>query len=144
MQIRLVFRCGLLLLGSALLAACVRDPGSVGLAASGELPRPGHLYLMVDHGQTLERIAQTYRVARQDIIAANNLTPPYALTPGVMLEIPLSSTAPTMAARPVPRQAAAPAKPRPKSKPVRTAGAAHEPAHEATPKRAAPEIIPLD
>src|SRR5258708_36687741 len=47
------------------------------------------LSVVVERGQSLESIAQTYRVAKRDIIATNHLAAPYNLKPGTLLEVPL-------------------------------------------------------
>ena len=144
MTIGLGLRCGLLALGCVAVAACSHDPGPAAPVASGEPARAGHIYLMVDRGQTLDRIAQTYRVAKQDIIAANNLTPPYTLRPGTMLEIPLAAPpAAATASKAPPKRAAAAARPAPKAKPVQTARTAGA-THEAPAKHATQDVIPLD
>jgi len=62
-------------------------------------------YVVVERRQSLDGIAQTYRVMKQDIINANKLSAPYNLEKGAMLEIPLgpSHTATRAASRPLPR-----------------------------------------
>jgi LysM repeat protein len=59
--------------------------------AAAPLPGKGNFHVVVERGQTLDRIAQLYHVAKRDVIAANQLNPPYTLKPGTILAIPLSA-----------------------------------------------------
>ena len=130
-----IFRAALIL-GCGALAACADHSAPVAPAAA---PVASQIYVIVERGQSLDRIAQAYRVTKQDIIVANNLKPPYALKPGTVLQMPRSAVRPA-------KQTPEP-KPRPVSgtaaKPDRAAGTA-APAPRARPKRPAPEVIPLD
>lgn len=58
---------------------------------STQEPGRAAFYVVVEHGQSLQRIAQTYRVRMRDIIAANNLAPPYSLPPGTLLEVAIDA-----------------------------------------------------
>jgi LysM repeat protein len=49
----------------------------------------GAFFVVIERGQSLESIARTYRVAKRDIIATNQLAAPYNLKPGTQLEVPL-------------------------------------------------------
>jgi hypothetical protein len=77
-------------------------------------------------------IAKTYHVAKQRIIAANKLSPPFTLKPGLVLAIPLSAIESSP-----PSQKTVITKPRP---PV--AADADVP-KRARPKQS-PDVIPLD
>jgi LysM repeat protein len=134
-------RAALFLGYGVLVSACANNPAPVAaVTPASTTPPAGHAYLVVDRGQSLDKIAQTYHVAKRDLIAANHLTPPFGLKPGMVLEIP----APTM-------KSVAKAKERPEdggaveagAKPVRT-GAVAGPARSAKPKPSEPEVIPLD
>jgi LysM repeat protein len=133
-----IFRAALIL-GCGALAACADRPVPGAPAAAPAAPAASQIYVVVERGQSLDRIAQAYRVAKQDIIVANNLKPPYALKPGTVLQMPLSAV---QTAKQTPEP-----KPRPVSgtaaKPDRSAGTA-APAPPARPKRPPPEVIPLD
>lgn len=97
-------------------------------------------HIVVERGQSLDRIAQTYRVAKEAIIAANNLEPPYALKPGTVLQMPLTAVQP--AKKPLPKPTPTPASTT-AAKPDRSTESAAS-APRARPKRQPPEIIPLD
>jgi LysM repeat protein len=106
--------------------------------------------VVVERGQSLDRIAQTYRVAKDDIIAANQLKPPYRLKPGTVLAIPvaITETAEPAALRPTPdTPPRAAAKPdtslRAAVKPDRAASTP-APVRRAKPKAAEQAVIPLD
>jgi len=125
-----------LILGCGALAACADRPAPRAPAAA---PAASQIHVIVERGQSLDRIAQAYRVAKQDIIAANNLKPPYALKAGTVLQMPLTAVQPakqTHEAKPTPASGSA-------AKPDRSAGTA-TPAPRARPKRPPPEVIPLD
>ncbi|MGC2414498.1 MAG: LysM domain-containing protein, partial [Stellaceae bacterium] len=50
--------------------------------------------IVVEHGQSVSRIAAKYGLPRRVIIAANNLTPPYKIKTGQQLLIPGGDTPP--------------------------------------------------
>jgi LysM repeat protein len=79
-----------LIVGCGLVAACTERPPAVAPAAPPAAAKP--IYVVVARGQSLDRIAQTYRVPKDDIIAANQLKPPYRLKPGTVLAIPIVAT----------------------------------------------------
>jgi LysM repeat protein len=133
-----IFRAALIL-GCGALAACADRPAPVAAAAAPAAPAASQIYVIVERGQSLDRIAQAYRVAKQDIIVANNLKPPYALKPGTVLQMPLTAVQP---AKQTPEPKSTPASGS-AAKPDRAAGTA-APAPSARPKRPAPEVIPLD
>src|SRR6266568_1677538 len=82
-----VGRAAMLLSCSMLIAACAARPPSGPETPAHPAPAIQiGFHIVVERGQSLDRIAQTYRVSKQDIIAANNLTPPYALKPGTVLQ----------------------------------------------------------
>ena len=124
-----IFRAALIL-GCGALAACADHSAPVAPAAA---PVASQIYVIVERGQSLDRIAQAYHVAKQDIIVANDLKPPYALKPGTVLQMPLTAV---LEPKPTPASGTA-------AKPDRSAGTA-APAPRARPKRPAPEVIPLD
>jgi hypothetical protein len=89
----------------------------------------------VARGQTLDRIAQLYHVSKDQIIAANQLKPPYTLPPGTMLTIPVAALQSTKPAKSK-ASAAVPAA-------AKTTGES-APVRHKKPKEAEPEVIPLD
>jgi LysM repeat protein len=109
----------------ALLLACAEKPPP-------ETPPPPvakpaaieTIHVVVQRGQSLGRIAQSYHVTKQDIISANNLQPPYRLKVGMVLTIRL----PVSFAKKVETL----------RKPHRAAGQREHP------KQKEPEVIPLD
>ena len=86
-----VFRVALVL-GTSALLACTDRPATPAVAPP--MPAVKQIYVVVERGQSLDRIAQMYRVAKQDIIAANQLKPPYELKPGTVLAMPASPAQP--------------------------------------------------
>ena len=136
-----------LLLGSvAVISACATRPPPGTVEAPAEAPaatpppasQRSFFIVVVERGQSLDQIAQTYRVTKQQIIATNNLAPPYALKPGMVLQIPGSAAQGKDAPKPKPTPASTTA-----AKPADRPG---EPAVSAPrrPKRQPPEVIPLD
>ena len=101
-----MFRLGIfrtaLIVGCGLVAACAERSPPVTPAAPPAATK--QIHVVVERGQSLDRIAQTYRVAKGDIIAANQLKPPYRLKPGTVLAIPVAvtETAEPAALRPIP------------------------------------------
>src|SRR4051794_17053142 len=87
---RSIYRIALIM-GCGLVAACAERPPAVTPAAPPAAAKP--IYVVVARGQSLDRIAQTYHVAKDDIITANQLKPPYRLKPGTVLAIPVVATA---------------------------------------------------
>src|SRR4051794_30526281 len=81
-----------LIVGCGLVAACAERPPAVAPAPPPAAAKP--IYVVVARGQSLDRIAQTYHVAKDDIIAANQLKPPYRLKPGTVLAVPVVATEP--------------------------------------------------
>ena len=97
----------LMLVCLGLLGCVDNDRESHGSAAATGAVIPGHTYYVVGTGQTLDDIARIYHASPRDIVAANRLTAPYALKPGMMLEIPIRPGAPVAAAKPRPKHAQA-------------------------------------
>jgi LysM repeat protein len=127
-----------LILGCGALAACAERPAAVAPATAPAAPTASKIHVIVQRGQSLDRVAQSYRVAKEDIIAANNLKPPYDLKPGTVLQMPLTAVQP---AKDMSKPKPAPAS-RTAAKPDRSQAAA--PAPRARPVRSSPEVIPLD
>jgi lipoprotein NlpD len=143
------------ILGCALLlAACAGRDASVGPAAKpAPSPARNEIYILVQRGQTLDAVAGRFKVAKADIIAINDLKPPYTLKPGAILKLPV-------AAQELNPETSADEKPAPLSKPLRpattaamTAPPAAAPARARRPVRpkssekpqpSAPQVIPLD
>ena len=76
-----------LIMGCGIVGACAESPPAVAPAAPPAATKP--IYMVVERGQSLDRIAQMFHVARDDIIAANQLKPPYRVRPGTVLAIPV-------------------------------------------------------
>jgi lipoprotein NlpD len=138
------FYAALLLICGVLLGGCAdRSTPAPPVTAAAPSPAANQVYVVVQRGQSLDQVARSFGVPKGDIIAANNLPPPYSVKPGTVLAIPGIATVPTKNATAPPkatapgssaadRIAAAPATPRPaKAKPPKA-------------KSAAPEVIPLD
>jgi LysM repeat protein len=90
-----------LIVACGLVAACAERPSPAPPAAAPAAKK--QIYVFVQRGQSLDQLAQTYRVAKDDIIAANQLKPPYSLKPGTVLTIPAAIAEPALpqaAARP--------------------------------------------
>jgi LysM repeat protein len=82
------------LLGCAsLLAGCMADPvppvSQAASALSQAEPGRAAFYVVVERGQTLDQIAQIYRVPKKAIVAANHLSVSRVVKPGMMLEVPV-------------------------------------------------------
>jgi LysM repeat protein len=128
-----------LILGCGVLAACAERPAPVVPAAAPAAPTPNQISVVVGRGQSLDLIAKAYRVDKQEIIAANNLKPPYALKPGTILRMPLTAVPPAkQTTKPKPTPAGATA-----AKPDRSIETA-APGPSGRPKRPPLEVIPLD
>jgi hypothetical protein len=97
----------LLLSAGALLAACAAEDA----ATAGRMPLPGAgraaFFVVVGRDHSVDRIAQTYGVKKHDIIAANNLVPPYRLQPGSLLEVPVDTANRVRQAKRAPNRAVA-------------------------------------
>jgi LysM repeat protein len=120
-----------------LLAACVQGPQKSAPVDTSAHP-PGApeetRYIVVQRGQSLGRIAETYHVPQQAIIAANQLAPPYRLKAGARLAIPGSVVQPEAQPTQSTKEVA--------SSPPRSAKPAQ--ARNAKIRHAEPEVIPLD
>jgi LysM repeat protein len=135
-------RCGffgaaLALTCGTFLTACVQGPqNSVPVEMSAHPPAAPEetRYIVVQRGQSVGRIAESYHVSQQAIIAANHLAPPYRLNAGARLAIPGSvvqpETQPTQSTKEVASSAPGSAKP--------------AQARNAKIRHAEPEVIPLD
>lgn len=127
-----IFRLAWILGTGALVAACADRPAPVTPAVAPPMPAAKQIYVVVERGQSLDRIAQIYRVAKQDIIAANQLKPPYELKPGTVLAMPAQPSKPSE-----PPRRATPG-------PDQRATAVPDAPRQTTPKRQPPKVIPLD
>ena len=76
-----------LIMGCGIVGACAERPPAVAPAPRPAATKP--IYMVVERGQSLDRIAQMFHVAKDDIIAANQLKPPYRVKPGTVLAIPV-------------------------------------------------------
>ena len=130
-----MFRAALILGAVALATACAGQSTPHTVAPP---PAAKQIYVVVERGQSLDRIARDYRVAKQEIIAANQLKPPYELKPGTVLTLPASAAQPPKEAT---QSKGAPGQSAPKPP---QAVAATAPARPTRPKRPPPEVIPLD
>ena len=103
-----------------------KDKGSLATSAPVAQPPAKADYIVVEHGQSLNRIAHAHRVTPAALAAANHLQPPYKLKAGSKLILPdrgsppiqqanTSSAPPSVAALPPPTL------PSPPSKSVNTA-----------------------
>ena len=120
-----------------LLAACVQGPQkSAPVETSAHPPAAPEetRNIVVQRGQSLGRIAETYHVPQQAIIAANHLAPPYRLKAGARLAIPGSVVQPETQTTQSTKEVASSA--------PRLARPAQ--AREAKVRHAEPEVIPLD
>jgi murein DD-endopeptidase MepM/ murein hydrolase activator NlpD len=101
-------------------------PGQQGFGSRSVAPRRSDgRRIVVQHGQSLREVAQSYQVSEQAIIAANHLRPPYRVVAGQPLLIPgriEPSAQPAVAAAPL-------------AAPIARGAAAGRPP---------PDIIPLD
>src|SRR5215213_7026819 len=125
---RAALQIAILLSSGLLLAACGgRKDSIVPAATPAQPPAASRIYIVVQRGQTLDALAERFRIDRAEIIALNNLKPPYMLKPGAVLQIPALPAAleqeeqtiePAAHAPPPATAAAAPARPaRPKPQP---------------------------
>jgi LysM repeat protein len=131
---RLGFSRTALLLCCGLLADCAPSAPPPAPAPPPVAQEP-MIYVVVERGQSLDAIAKRYRITKQRIIAANKLTPPFSLKPGLVLAIPLSAAGP-----PAKKTAT---KPR-STEAVDSDETPSAPPKSARPKRPPPEVIPLD
>jgi LysM repeat protein len=137
-----------MIVGCGLVAACAERPPAAAPATPPAAAKP--IYVVVARGQSLDRIAQTYHVAKDDIIAANHLNPPYRLEPGTVLAVPFVATE---AAKPATTPPKPDIPPRSAAKPDKQLRAAAKPNHNTStptpgqrkePKASEQAVIPLD
>ena len=137
-----------LIVGCGLVAACAERPAAVAPVAPPAATKP--IFVAVERGQSLDRIAQAYHVAKHDIITANHLKPPYRLKPGTVLTIPIVATE---IAEPAITSSEADTPPHSAAKSDNQLRAAAKPDHEASaptpvrrkkPKAIEQAVIPLD
>jgi LysM repeat protein len=138
----------LILAISMFLAGCTdRSAPTPVVTSTASSPAAKQVYVVVQRGQSLDQIARSFLVPKADIIAANNLAPPYSVKPGATLVIP--GAASQFAENPLGRpKSAAPI--RAATKPDRVAAAQNAPqppkSKQAAPEAKAtlPQVIPLD
>lgn len=80
-------RAGAALAVALLLAACQRTGGPAPVA-TGVQPGATGGSAIVEQGDSISAIAKRYEVPLQDLIAINNLSPPYVIEPGQRLALP--------------------------------------------------------
>jgi lipoprotein NlpD len=147
---RVALQIAILLSSGLLLAACGGRKDSIVSPVPAQPPAASRIYIVVQRGQTLDALAERFRIDKAEIIALNNLKPPYTLKPGAVLQIPALSaplepeeqTIEPAANSPLPATAAAAPKPTPSAADV-------APARPARPKpqpklKTPPKVIPLD
>ena len=135
----------LILAVSMFLAGCADRSAPTPLVTStASSPATKQVYMVVQRGQSLDQIARSFRVPKGDIIAANNLAPPYSVKPGATLVIP--GAAPQHAENPLgPPKTAAPVRAATRLDRVAAAQNAPQPKKPAAPEKATlPKVIPLD
>jgi LysM repeat protein len=137
-----MLRVGLVAGCAALVVGCADKSGPEVATAPAPAAAPadrGTFHVVVQPGQSLDAIALAFHVAKRDIIAANNLTPPYGLKAGTTLLIPVSAARAVAKTKPPAKPTAAAAS----AKPVRTARVAAPP-RTTRAKTSEREVIPLD
>ena len=133
--------CTVLILTSGLLiGGCADHPRATVAAppAAQEPARPTQ-EIVVQRGQSLDEIARTLRVAKQEIIQLNHLAPPYALKAGATLLVPAGHAQPVKQAKPRPPAPASTTKAAEANRLVEV-----QPARRTSAPRTKPEVIPLD
>src|SRR3954471_19452183 len=89
MQQRAALRMAILPSCGPLLAACGgRNDSVVPAATSVQAPAATQIYIIVQRGQTLDTFAEKFHITKAEIIALNNLKPPYVLKPGAIFANP--------------------------------------------------------
>jgi LysM repeat protein len=97
---RRLIRCALLLGCAVVVASCIDNSTSpVAPPVSSIQSGRAAFYVVVERGQTLDHIAQIYRVPKSAIIAANHLSTPLVVKPGIMLEVPVHLAKPIAKAK---------------------------------------------
>jgi lipoprotein NlpD len=92
---RAALQIAILLSSGLLLAACGgRKDSIVPAATPAQPPAASRIYIVVQRGQTLDALAERFHIDKAEIIALNNLKPPYTLKPGAVLQIPALPAAP--------------------------------------------------
>jgi LysM repeat protein len=132
--------------GICLTACSGRQSPSAPAAIAAPSPARNEMYIVIQRGQTLDAVADRFHITKADIIALNDLKPPYRLKPGGVLKLPVTAQ---LHQEPEADEGSA-SLPKPSS----TATAVTTPAPPAQAQRAArpktsekpkpPEVIPLD
>jgi LysM repeat protein len=74
------------------LASCGgRQSPSAPVATSAPSPAKNEMYIVIQRGQTLDAVADRFHITKADIIALNDLKPPYRLKPGGVLKLPVTA-----------------------------------------------------
>jgi len=132
-----------------LLAACSSRGVSVAPTATpAASPAQNEIYIVVQRGQTLDAIADRFHVKKAEIIALNDLIPPYRLKPGGILKLPVAAqldpeTQADEEPAPQPRPSASATSATTAASPAQAQRPAR-PKRSEKPKPSAPQVIPLD
>lgn len=137
-----------------IVAACAnREPPLAPATAPASSPAKNEMYIVVQRGQTLDVVADTFRITKAEIIALNDLKPPYRLKPGSILKMPATvaelnvETQPnggSATLRSPPSAATAATMPAPSAAAPERARRPARPKTSEKPQPSAPQIIPLD
>src|SRR3954447_15425972 len=147
---RAALQMAILLSSGLLLAACGgRKDSIVPAATPAQPPAASRIYIVAQQGQTLDALAERFRIDKAEIIALNNLKPPYMLKPGAVLQIPALPAALEQEEQTIEPAAHAPPPATAAAAPKPTPSAASAPAQPARPKpqpkpMTPPKVIPLD
>src|SRR4051795_11557166 len=132
---RAVLQMAFLLSSGLLLAACGgRKDSIVPAATAAHPPAASRIYIVAQRGQTLDALAERFRIDKAEIIALNNLKPPYMLKPGAVLQIPALPAALEQEEQTIEPAAHAPPPATAAAAPKPTPSAASAPAQPARPK----------
>jgi murein DD-endopeptidase MepM/ murein hydrolase activator NlpD len=143
---------GLAVIVAAILASCANQPGQpapvfnrTNSPMAGDIPPPPREMrkITIQPGQSLSVLSQTYHVPEKAIIAANHLTPPYALKAGATLLIP-DAGPPAVQQAVGPTAAPSVAPPTPLPPPPGTAPPPRSGSPPPASTTAQPDIVPLD
>lgn len=92
----------LVMLGCGMLAGCAYEATPPIPTAASECPTqrcPTEWLVVVQHGQSLDKLTRTLGVAKHAVIQRNELTPPYQIKTGSVLVVPANAAAPPQKSR---------------------------------------------